>query len=118
MPKVAGECRGAEFRAIVKLYFVSVVRFSYLALFLQIRYRIDKCRAGLWFSDATRLLERNHVGGGLLDDAEAVVLQLADNGGFPSAGSAGHDKSFHKSVLSLIELSYFASWNVLKSTRL
>jgi hypothetical protein len=38
------------------------------------------------FSDAVRLPQSNNVGCGLLDDPEAIKLQLRDNAAFPALG--------------------------------
>jgi hypothetical protein len=38
------------------------------------------------FSDAVRLPQSNNVGCGLLDDPEAIKLQLRDNAVFPAPG--------------------------------
>lgn len=51
------------------------------------------------FSEAAGLLESNNVGCGLLDDAEAIKLQLPNNRRLSRAGGSCQDESFHAFLL-------------------
>jgi hypothetical protein len=48
------------------------------------------------FGDSPSVFECDHISGRFFHYAEAIMLQLADDGCFPGAGRAGHDESFHK----------------------
>jgi len=51
---------------------VRLARRSNLPLSLQFSNRVDERGVLPWFSDAPRLLQSNNIGGGLLDDTEAI----------------------------------------------
>jgi len=118
MPQIAGQRYRAERRTIMKLQFISVAGRAHLPLLLEIGNGIDKRRMRPGLGDAPRLFESDYIRRSLLNDAQAVVLELADDSGLAAARSSGYDESLHKNVPSLIELSYFASWIVLESARL
>jgi hypothetical protein len=56
---------------------------------------VDELRIPPRLGPAERLLERDHVGGGLLDDGVAVDLELPQDGRFAGPGGAGEDVRGH-----------------------
>jgi hypothetical protein len=85
--KVNRQGSGADGRPIVKLYLVAFARCSNLPPPLQFGNRIDEEGMLPRFSDARRPRQSNDIGGGLLDDTEAIKFQLTDYRRLPRAGS-------------------------------
>src|SRR5260370_7389050 len=74
---------------------------------LQIDDAIDECGVGPGLGDAIGLLERDHVGCGLLDDTESFALQLSQDSGLSRARRTGQDEPFHPESLNLTAIGEF-----------
>lgn len=86
---------GADWRPVVKLDFVRLVRRSQLPLSLQLSNRIYERGIFPRFSDAARVLQSMNVSCRFLDDTEAIKLQLPNNRRLPRAGGPCQDESLH-----------------------
>src|SRR5262245_6606097 len=85
----------ADDRSIVKLHGVRRIGGADLAVSLQIDDAIDERGIGPGLGDAVGLLQRDHVACRLLDDAEAVPFELAQDRRLSSTGRAGQDETPH-----------------------
>jgi hypothetical protein len=64
-------------------------------------------RVGPGLGDAVGLLERDHVGCGLLDNTETFSIQLAQDSGLSRARRAGQDEPLHPESLNLTAIREF-----------
>src|SRR5260370_13857955 len=81
--KVFRQGSGADDGPVVKLHLVRIVRGSNLPPSLQFDNRIDERAMLRRFGDTACLLQSNDISGSLLDDTEAIELQLTNDRRLP-----------------------------------